>query len=76
MKHQLSQALLAFAADHAWVHQNLESLLAHYADQWIAVANGQVIASDPDLEVLVSKLTDPAHTCVQFITREPMEMVL
>ncbi len=50
--------------------------LEQYADQWIAVKGGEVIASDPDLTGLLSKLPDPAHTCVEFITREPLEMVL
>jgi hypothetical protein len=76
MKEQLTDELLAFEADHAWVNENLKTLLEQYADQWIAVKNGQVIASDPDLAGLLSKLSDPAHTCVEFITREPLEMVL
>lgn len=76
MKEQLTNELLAFEADHLWVNENLGTLLEQYPDQWIAVKNGQVIASDPDLEGLLSKLPDPAHTCVEFITREPLEMVL
>lgn len=76
MNAQLTNLLLSFEADHLWVNKNLEKLLERYADQWIAVKNGQVIASDPELERLLSKLTDPAYTCVEFITREPLEMVL
>lgn len=76
MSEQLSQELHAFEEDHIWVNDNLETLLTQYADQWIAVKNGQVIASDPDLEGLLSKLPDPTHTCVEFITREPLEMIL
>ena len=34
------------------------------------------MASGPDLAGLLSKLSDPAHTCVDFITRESLEMVL
>ncbi|KKL87164.1 hypothetical protein LCGC14_1937470, partial [marine sediment metagenome] len=45
-------------------------------DQWIGVKDCQVVTSDPELEGLLSKLPDPAHTCVEFITREPIEMVL
>lgn len=74
--HQITDMLLSFEADHIWVNKNRETLLEQYADQWIGVKNGQVIASDPDLEGLLSKLPDPAHTCVEFITREPLEMVL
>jgi len=76
VKEQLTNELLAFEADHLWVNENLGTLLEQYPDQWIAVKNGQVIASDPDLEGLLSKLPDPAHTCVEFITCEPLEMVL
>ena len=76
MSNQLTNMLLAFEADHTWVNRNMETLQEQYADQWIAVKDGQVIASDPDLECLLSKLPDPAHTCVEFITREPLEMVL
>lgn len=76
MKEQLTSVLIAFEADHMWVNENMEALLEQYNDQWIAVKNGQVIASDPNLAGLLSKLPDPAHTCVEFITREPLEMVL
>lgn len=76
MNNQLTKLLLSFEADHVWVAENQETLLEQYTDQWIAVKNGQVLASDPDLAGLLSKLADPAHTCVKFITREPLEMVL
>jgi len=76
MREQLYNELLAFEADHAWVSENVEALLEQYADQWIAVKNDQVTASDPDLAGLLARLPDPAHTCVEFITREPLEMVL
>ena len=76
MSSQLTIELLAFEADHVWVSENIETLLHEYADQWIAVKDGKVIASDPELVGLLSKLPDPAHTCVEFITREPLEMVL
>jgi len=76
MNNQLTDELLAFESDHVWVSENLEMLLEDYADQWIAVKSGKVIGSDPDLAGLLSKLPDPAHTCVEFITSEPLEMVL
>ena len=76
MNSQLTDKLLAFQADHLWISENLETLLKQHAEQWIAVENGQVIASDPDLAGLISKLPDPAHTCVEFITRDPLEMIL
>jgi len=76
MKSQLTNELLTFEADHVWVSENLEMLLKQYAEQWIAVKEGKVIASDSDLAGLLSKLSDPAYTCVEFITNEPLEMVL
>ena len=76
MNNQLTSVLLSFEADHVWVNENLETLLEQYVDQWIAIKNGQVLASDPDLTGLLSQLPDPDHTCVEFITREPPEMVL
>lgn len=76
MKEHLTKELLAFQADHVWVSENLQALLVQYADQWIGVKNGHVIASDTELAGLLSKLPNPDHTCVEFITREPLEMVL
>jgi len=76
MDEQRIHQLRVFEADHVWIGKNLAALLASHPDQWIAVKNCQVIVSDPDLDGLLSRLTDPAHTCVEFISREPLEMVL
>lgn len=76
MNEKLSKALAEFERDHLWISENLGTLLERYADQWVAVMNGRVIASDPDLTGLLSKLADPANTCVEFVTRELLEMVL
>ena len=76
MNSQLTNELLAFEADHVWISKNLKTLLEQYAEQWVAVKDGKVIASDPELAGLLSKLPNPAHTCVEFITSEPLEMVL
>jgi hypothetical protein len=76
MSNQLSKQLRAFADDHTWVNDNLDSLLDKYAEQWIAVKNRRVIASDVDLMRLREKLTQPAHTCIEFVTHEPLEMLL
>jgi hypothetical protein len=76
MSNQFNKQLRAFADDHTWVNDNLDSLLNQYAEQWIAVKDRRVIASDVDLMRLREKLADPAHTCVEFVTREPLEMLL
>lgn len=76
MAEQLSKEILAFESDHIWVHENFDDLLKKYQDQWIGVKDHRVIASDPDLLGLRDKLADPAHTCIEFITREHLEMIL
>lgn len=76
MNDQLAKEIRTFEEDHVWVSEHLEILLGQHAEQWIAVRGGEVIASDPDLKSLRGKLADPAHTCVEFVTREPLEMVL
>ena len=76
MSNQLTKDLLVFQADHVRINDKVGTLLDRYADQWIAVKGSQVIASDPHLSGLLRKLPDPAHTCVEFITRERLEMVL
>ncbi len=76
MAEQLTKEILDFESDHIWVYENFDDLFEKYADQWIGVRNYQVIASDSDLMRLRNKLSNPAHTCIEFITREPLEMIL
>ena len=76
MGNRLTDTLASFEADHVWAAENLEALIQQYADQWVAVKDRRVIACDPDLGALLAKLADPSQTCVEFVTREPMEMVL
>jgi len=73
--HRLNQ-LLDFENDHVWIENNMEKILEQFNEQWIAVKNGQVFASDVDLNALLASLPDSAHTCVEYITRESLEMVL
>ena len=76
MTTQLSKEILAFESDHIWVYENFDNLFEKYADQWIGVKGHQVIASAPDLLELRNKLPEPTHTCIEFITREHLEMIL
>ena len=76
MNDRVSKKLHAFAMDHVWVYNHLDSLLNQYEDQWIAVQDEQVIASDPDFTALLGKLANPGYTCIEFITREPLEMII
>jgi hypothetical protein len=73
---QQSSDLLRFEADHVWIDQNREKLLEEYPEQWIAVQDRQVIASDPDFDGLLAKLPDPSRTAVEFLSRKPIEIVL
>jgi len=73
---KLAEELRRFAEDHVWVYENRETLVNQYPEQWIAVKDAQVIASDPDFDRLLSKLSDPGNTCVEFISREPLEIIL
>lgn len=76
MSNQWSKEIKAYAEDHKWIRDHLEALFDKYPEQWIAVKNQEVIASDVDLMLLREKLAEPAHTCVEFVTREPLEMLL
>jgi len=76
MSDEMSKRLDDFAADHVWVNENMGALLKGYAEQWIAVKDRKVIASDSDLDLLISRLDDPANTCIECVTREPMVIVL
>jgi hypothetical protein len=76
MSDQLTRRIKGFEEDHAWVGENWQRLLGEYCEQWVAVQHRQVIASDVNLDALLAKLADPAHTCIEYVTREPLEMIL
>jgi len=76
MNEGVIEELRTFEEDQVWISDHIESLLGRYTDQWVAVQGGQIVASDPALDALWQKLPDPAHTCVEFVTREPLEMIL
>lgn len=73
---ETGRILEQFADDHVWIARNREKLLAQYGEQWIAVENGKVIANDPDVHSLRKKLARPAFTCVEFLSHEPLEMLI
>jgi hypothetical protein len=73
---ELAEELRRFAEGHVWVYENREKLLEQYAEQWVAVKNAQVIGSSSDLDDLLLKIPDHAHTCIEFVTREHLEMIL
>jgi hypothetical protein len=61
---------LAFEADREWIDANLNVLRNQYADHWIAVKDGNVIACAADLGALLSQVPDLAHTCIEFVSEQ------
>ena len=61
----------AFEFDRAWIDSHIGVLAENFADHWIAVKGGRVVASEVDLGELVHKLPDLAHTCVEYIDAQP-----
>jgi len=76
MEREITDRLRSFEADYVWANENKGTLLKDFNDQWIAVKDKKVIASDPDLNLLLSKISDPSHTYIELITSEPLEMIL
>ena len=64
----------AFALDQRWIADHRGALIERYAEQWIAVQNGAVIAHDPDLTRLLSQVPDLEHTCVEFVEQRCIEI--
>jgi hypothetical protein len=73
---ETGRILEQFADDHVWIARNREKLLEQYGEQWIAVENGQVIANDHHFESLQEKLANPAYTCIEFLSRKPLEFMI
>ncbi|TSC62325.1 MAG: hypothetical protein G01um101448_293 [Parcubacteria group bacterium Gr01-1014_48] len=57
----------AYEEDIVWIDNNWDELCKAYADQWIAVIDGKVIANAIELDDLLVQLDDPACTAVEFI---------
>lgn len=41
--------------DRKWIHDNYNQLVVQYANDWIAVRDGQVLASGPELAAVESE---------------------
>ncbi len=67
MERTTDQDSVAFQADEAWIDAQLDALSARYPDEWIAARRCAVIDHDADLGHLLNRVSDLAHTCVQFI---------
>lgn len=69
-------SLQDFENDHLWTQGHRKKLLSAYKNKWAAVRNQKVIDSDKDLKALCLRLEDPGNTFVEYLTNEPLEMIL
>ena len=69
-------SLQDFEKDHLWTHAHRRKLLSGYKNRWVAIRNQKVIDSDKDIKLLCSRIEDPGNTCVEYVTDEPLEMIL
>ena len=76
MPQTISERLHTFEDDHVWVDENRDTLLAEYAEEWVAVEGKRVIDHDPDFFSLIARMPHRGHTCVQFLTRDRLVMLL
>jgi hypothetical protein len=63
----------AFEKDRCWIDEQYEMLVKDYAEHWVAVKDGRIIASAADLGELLAHVPDLAHTCVEFISPRPSD---
>jgi len=77
---QLVQRLKKAEENRAWLETHWEELVQSYQDQWIAVHNGRVIASDADQARLFAKLRrdypDFQLNAVELITSAPLDVII
>lgn len=57
--------LARFRSDAEYVESHRDELLERYPDRWVAVYDGQVVADDPELDLLLQTVRDrglpPSH---------------
>ncbi len=67
-------------ADMNWIVKNYKKLQSEYPEKWIAVKNTEVVASDPDLEPLLSKLREQRGNtlgfAIEFIGANPRNLLI
>lgn len=71
-----ARELRAFEEDSDWIEEHYQELLAQYPEQWVAVQNKRVIASDPDVTALRAKVPDLAYTSRAFLTKHDGDVIL
>lgn len=76
MPNKAVYSLQDFQKDHLWTQAHRRELLAVYKYKWVAIHNQMVIDSDKDIKMLCSRLKDPGNTYLEYVTDEPLEMIL
>jgi hypothetical protein len=74
------ECLSALQHDHLYMQQNYEKLRKKYIDEFVAIRNKKIIASNKDLESLLrflrSKKINPACTLIEFFPPKDLLLVL
>ncbi len=74
------EALVNFEKDNKWLQEHYTEIQDRYEGKFVAVENGNIIASDRNLEDLLRKLRengkDPAMLLVEFVRRKGEILVL
>ena len=69
-----------FTADMLYTDEHRQELLKSYADRWIAVCNGNVVAVEKNLEMLIKKLEQlglpPGHVYQEYLTEREEQLIL
>lgn len=77
---EILEGLKEFSRDASWISAEQETLRKKFASQYIAVIKHKVIDSDPNLQNLLRKLRengkDPGDIPVEFISKEPVRLIL
>lgn len=74
------QVLESFEKDTLWLHKNLDKLRAKFENKFVAIKEGDVIASDNDIEKIIKKLQEsninPSFTVIEFIHKKGVQLIL
>jgi len=73
---KVERELRALDEDCDWLEEHYQELLAQYPEQWVAVKDKRIIATDPDLTALRAKVPDPEHTNHAFLSRHKLDELL
>lgn len=76
MSTQVIQLLNEIDDDIIWFKDNFENLKKSFDNQFIAIKNGKILASDKNVENVIKTLKkkneDPNNVIIQFVSSIPM----